>query len=243
MTNRPLKLKEKKFCRLYVYGNAASDAYSMAFGRGPEMSRGAASVRAVEMMKRPAIQAEIATIRERLAAKHDYTQDKLFADALALATLDKREFVEIRHGACRFCYGTDHKYHWKEREYLEALAKAEKDGEPLPDIAGGFGYRRLADPSPDCPECEGVGVVTERLADSRTYSPVAAMAFDGIKSTRDGIEIKTVDRTPYMTLVSKMLGVADKRVITGPNDGPVQIDVSGLSPAALAELAALAPDD
>lgn len=235
--------KEEKFCRLYAYGNTATDSYNMAWGRGKDASRGAASVKACELMKRPGIAERIIQIRNRTSSKAQYTQDRLFADALAIATVDKREFMEIRHGSCRFCYGDGHLFQWKEREFLEAVRKAEVNGDPLPDIGGGFGYKRLADPNPDCPECEGAGVVTERLADTRTYSPIAALAFDGFKPTANGLEVKTVDRAPYWTIVSKMLGVADKKILTGPDNGPIKLDVSGLSAAALEELAELAPDD
>lgn len=235
--------RHEKFARLYAYGNKITTAYNMAFGRTEGNSARASANKACELMRRPEVAARVAEIRESMAAKAQYTQDHLFKDALAMMTFDKRQFSEVRHGACRFCYGEGHLFQWKEREYMEAVRKAELNGDPLPDIGGGFGYKRLAEPNPECPECEGAGVVTTRLADSRTYSPIAAMAFEGVKETKDGIEIKTVDRAPFAAIVSKMLGVAEKRVLTGPNDGPIKLDVSGLSAAALEELAELAPDN
>lgn len=235
--------RHEKFARVYAYGQPITEAYNLAFGRTEGNSQKAAANKACELMKRPEIAARVIEIRESLASKAQYTQDHLFKDALAMMTFDKRELMDIRHGACRYCYGDGHQYHWKEREFIQAVEKAERAGEPLPDIAGGFGFKRLAEPNPDCPECEGAGVVVERFADSRTYSPTAAMAFEGFEPTANGIKLKTIDRAPFANIVSKMLGVADKRVLTGPNDGPIKIDVSGLSETALEELAALAPND
>lgn len=235
--------KEEKFCRLYAYGNSGTESYHMAYGRGKDHSRAASCVKAAKLLKREDINRRIDEIRNRVAIKAQYTQEKLFSDALAIATIDKREFMEVRHGACRYCYGVKHQYQWREREYNDAMEDYAMNGGRKPDKAGGFGYKALIEPNPDCPDCEGAGIVTERLADSRTYSPAAILAFDGFKPTAHGLELKTVDRAPYLNIISKMLGVAEKRVLSGPDGGAVKIDVSGLSAEALEELARLAPDD
>lgn len=233
----------EKFCKMYVYGNSAGTAYKLAFGRGDDSSDKSGRASGWRLLQRPDIIARIAELREKAAIKNEYDVARFFADQITIATADRREIMEIRHDACRYCYGVDHLYQWKEREYLEALAKAEEKGEKLPDIAGGFGYLMREAPNPECPSCEGLGVEHVRFADTRTYSPAAAMIYDGVKVTDKGMEVKLRSAEPAYANIAKMLGIADKKIISGPNDGPIELDVSGLSAEALEELARLAPND
>ena len=129
-------------------------------------------------------------------------------------------------------------------EYIDAVAQAEAREEPLPDPGGGFGYMRTAKPHPDCPDCEGVGVedsAPQRYA--RTLSPAAVMIYDGVKETRNGVEVKTKDAMKAWDNVGKILGAfLTRQEISGPGGKPIKMDMSSPTEEQLKALAAIAVD-
>lgn len=160
-----------------------------------------------------------------------------------IATADPRELTQHVYAPCRYCYGIDHQYQWKtEREFTEAKARVifsmfsdekERDAamaglieDPrIPDDAGGYGYRVTDDPNPNCPECSGMGVEVTRIADTRRLSRGAALLFDGVKETKQGIEIKMQDRGKALDSIAKYLGMFAGKVEseeTSPLDRLVQ---------------------
>lgn len=154
-----------------------------------------------------------------------------------VATCDMNELVQNIHCPCRFCYGIDHRYQWKtEREFEEAtiataydlfqedeLRTAAINGEigskRLPNNAGGFGYRVLNDPNPECPECAGVGIEVVRFADTRNLSPSARLLYNGVEITKNRKRVKTASREAALERLAKHLGMFAgnrKRETTNP---------------------------
>jgi hypothetical protein len=82
-------------------------------------------------------------------------------------------------------------------------------------MQGGFGYRRSARPNPDCPECDGHGIGYTWFADTTRLSPTATVLFEGVKETRDGLQIRMPDRTKALILLGKHLGLFDKTIGKG----------------------------
>lgn len=145
---------------------------------------------------------------------------------IKLADADPAELTQHLHGACRYCYGIDHQYQWRtQREFREALVHSAHSlfaGEAalvdqaiagniqddrLPSDAGGYGYRMTADPYPDCPECDGLGIEIVRMADTRTLSESARMLYDGVEETKQGKKVKTRDRDRALENIAKHLGM------------------------------------
>ncbi len=140
-----------------------------------------------------------------------------------IALSDPNELTQHIHAPCRYCYGIDHQYRWKtEREFTERKAEKvfflfhddnERDGamsgaivDPrIPDDASGYGYRLTDPPNPACPECSGMGIEITRMADTRKLSPAARLVFDGVKETKQGVEIKVQDRTKTLENIAKDL--------------------------------------
>lgn len=105
---------------------------------------------------------------------------------------------------CRYCNGIGYRYQWIDLdEFLAALdlAEAENDArrekqqriKPLPDDAGGYGYKRSNDPSAQCPKCEGRGHAATYFADTSKLTGPAARLFKGVKHTANGFEMLTPD--------------------------------------------------
>lgn len=142
-----------------------------------------------------------------------------------IPTADPNELTQHIHAPCRYCRGEGHEYQWKtEREFREAKARAVFDlftddelrdlamaggiDDPrIPTDAGGYGYRITDDPNPECPECSGVGVEITRMADTRRLSGGARLLFDGVKETRQGIEIRMQDRAKALENLAKSIGM------------------------------------
>lgn len=119
---------------------------------------------------------------------------------------DPAELTAWVSGACRYCHGDGFEYQWREHEYLRAIDEATQDGAPLPDIAGGFGYNATKTPHPDCPSCDGRGIARTNITDTSALSPQARAAFEGIKETKQGLEIKMADKAQAAENFAKLSG-------------------------------------
>jgi phage terminase small subunit len=184
-----------------------------------------AGSQAHDLLKKPEIRAEIGRLEraaaEKLAIRHIDILKRLWD----IATGDVNDLVRIERRACRYCHGADHQFQWKtEREYRDAVDAFLKEitggdhkalialGEQIdagtripgvPDDEGGYGYDATAAPSPDCPECFGEGLTTVQLSDSR--EALSHPLYEGVKQTKDGIEVKIADRAKALEQVARHL--------------------------------------
>lgn len=175
---------------------------------------------------RPLIEADLAAIGQALQEEVAYTIAQALSDFVTIATADPDEVTGLRTGACRHCWSENHEYHWKEHEYLAELATAEREGRELPEIAGGFGYRKTAQPNPECPECEGEGVVRQVPVDTSKLSPGGKMLFQGVKPTRNGVEVKLADREKARENAAKIIGAFKEQ--PGPMGPVVNLNAADL---------------
>lgn len=215
---------------LAVLPRNATAAYQRVYGCSYEVAN-AASAR---LMADDRVKAEIARREEMLRADLELTAADVLREIFLVASADPRELTEYHVGACRFCHGEGHKYQRTPAEFQRDLdahtaqRKADKERGPDPlgldfDVKGGIGFNPYRDPAPDCPECFGKGEGYERFKDTRTLSPAAARLFEGVKRTRDGLEIKIRNREKSLDLAAQHLGLARQKVeLTGKNGGPVQ---------------------
>jgi phage terminase small subunit len=236
-------IRHEKFAQLVASDRRPSVAYAWArAGDGTEPTD-ADAVGATRWISNAKIAERIKELREQAAEKAEWTVTDALRDFLDIAEAPVNELIATRIGACRFCYGDNHLYQWKEREFLEACQRAEQADppEPLPDIAGGFGYRRTAAPHPSCPECEGEGVMRVVPQDTTKLSPAAARIYEGVKKTRDGYEIKIADRHKARENAARIIGAfVDRKELSGPKGEPLKLDLSALSEEQLRALAAIA---
>lgn len=163
---------------------------------------------------------------------------------LSIATADPRELIGLKVGACRYCHGFGHAYHWREREFMEALEKAEAEFDlappslkrniRFPDPGGGLDYNATAAPHPDCPTCHGEGVERFVPRDTDNLSDEALLLYGGVKAKRDGYEIIIADRNKALENVGRILGAFNDKL---------QIDQTVKSLVAVADLAKMDPQE
>lgn len=176
-----------------------------------------------ELLKKPKVQAALKDIMQARAQRTAITADMVLQQLWTLAGTSASELTQMRTGACRHCWGDGHKYQFVDEMEMNDYAQSCIDKDmPVPDN-GGAGYRRDRAPHPECPQCCGEGISRMWVADTRKLTPQAMMLFDGVKKTKDGIEIKTKDSLAALKLAGQHLGMfTNKLELTGKDGGPVR---------------------
>ncbi|ENJ4068780.1 terminase small subunit [Enterobacter hormaechei] len=136
--------------------------------------------------------------------------DEVLAQMWQLATFDANQLSQYRRGACRYCWGFGHQYQWRDMvEFEEKRLEATERDKREPVDVGGYGYDHTREPNPGCPRCNGDGIGQPYFADTRKLSPVAALAYSGVKLGKNGVEITAISRERMFEAVMKRLGLAD----------------------------------
>jgi phage terminase small subunit len=220
---KALTKKQERFAHLVgAEGLNQTAAYREAYD-AKNMSVEAVRVEASRLADAPNVALRVQALqlaRQQAAQKAvEFDARKLMETYIAIAFVDPNELISQRIGACRHCWGVDGRYHWKEREYLEALAEWEKMPNdktgapvPMPDIAGGFGYRFSVDPNPECAECEGEGVTRIVPMDTTKLSPGARMLYRGVQQTKDGVKVLFANQDKALEQIGRILGAFDDKL-------------------------------
>lgn len=176
-----------------------------------------AATQASRLLLNVEIQAAITAGRKQMADATGITAEKVLERWWQLATANPAEVSQFRRCACRYCHGFDNEYHWvDEAEFRKAvIANPDKS---LDDF-GGYGFKRLARPAADCTKCEGEGLQETWYADTRDLSPQAALLFDGVKQTVNGLEIKVKSQEAALIQVAKHLGMFTEKLDLSSKDG------------------------
>jgi len=214
---RKLTEKQEKFAQAVgIEGVSQSEAYRRVYS-AEKMQEKAVWIEACRVAKVPSVAARIAELKaqrvDTLSTGMQFDVKKLLETYLAISFVDPNELIQMRVGACRHCWGEGGGYHWKEREYVEALAAWERrpDG-PMPDIGGGFGYRHTVVPNPECVECEGEGIPRTRIMDTTQLSPGAKLLYQGVQQTRDGVKILFANKDKALEQIGRILGAFDDKM-------------------------------
>jgi hypothetical protein len=207
-----LTARQDQFCREYLLDlNAAQAAIRSGFS-----ARTAKNI-AHRLMAKAEIKARIDALRAERNARLNMTSDDIVKRLIGVVVADPRKLTSYHIGACRYCWGIGHAYHWRhERELAEAIRKA-KDDEPPPSDQGGFGYSRARRPNPSCPDCDGYGIGFTVFADTRDLDDEAMRLFQGIKESRDGITILMADKNKALERLADHFGIYDQRNETPAN--------------------------
>lgn len=248
--------RERQFAEHWIVHRNATQAYKAAYN--PEASLDGARRMGHEVFHRAQVQAEIAALQEKQRDQSAAVANVswLLRRYVDIATADPRELIGLRVGCCRYCYGEGHGFQWREGEYLEKLAKAERevakrqrakakagvarfsgpdpDDVDFPDVAGGFGFNATYPPYPDCPQCHGEGLERFVPRDTDQLSDQALLLYGGVKAKRDGYEIIIADQGKALEMVGKILGAFTDKVDLTAN-------VKGL--LAVADLAKMDPQE
>lgn len=171
-----------------------------------------------ENLRKPEVAAAIAEAQRQRSERTAITADRVLAEAWALLTADPRELVELHVDSCRHCHGVGHRYQRtagemeRDREaYAARVAAGKRDTTLVPfDEKGGIGFDPRKPPAKDCPGCAGRGVPKMVLHDTRSLSADAASLIAGIRTTKDGVEVKLHSRADAVDRLARLLGLADR---------------------------------
>ncbi|MGP3033113.1 terminase small subunit [Serratia ureilytica] len=121
--------------------------------------------------------------------------DEIVHQLVSIARADPNDLVQYRRVNCRYCWGENHLYQWRDiAEFDKAAEKANDEGKPAPDY-GGLGFVENLDPNPECPICGGEGEGHTFISDTRNHlGSDARWLYAGIKQTQHGIQVMTADQ-------------------------------------------------
>ena len=180
------------FAQHVVEGKTRVEAYRLAgyTGKG-----NAAYVTASQLLRNPKVSRYVHHLRNERQRRYAAELDDVIGQLTAIINADPNEISQYRRVNCRYCWGVEHKYQWRDiAEQLAAERKAEADGAHPPDTSGGIGFVDNGDPNPECPRCNGEGVGEPFFADTRDLEGDARYLLQGVKLGKFGIEILTADK-------------------------------------------------
>lgn len=179
-----------------------------------------AAAQASRLLAREDVQALVQQKMARVEAKAEITGARVLQEAWGIVTADVNDLVEFRRRCCRHCYGIDFGYqrtmqefNADQRDYLLRRRKAEKaaDFDPMLyeefDQKGGIGYDARKPPHADCTSCWGDGVGDAHFKATTNLSPAARALYAGVKQTKDGYQMLTIDKMGAMDKLFRHLGL------------------------------------
>ncbi|TKI03566.1 terminase small subunit [Martelella alba] len=206
VANEALTKQQRNFVAEYLKdGNATQAAIRAGY------SVKSAEQIGYQLLQKTPVAQEIAQQQKASAQRTLIEADDVLEKMWQLATFDANELAEYRRGCCRRCWGVDHKYQWTEDEYNAAVEKAELRDKPIPDNSGGMDYNPTREPYPDCPHCGGEGIGRVFLHDTRNLSPLARLAYSGVKIGKGTIEMTSISREKMLENVARHLGLFDSK--------------------------------
>lgn len=147
-----------------------------------------------QLLDNPKVLAQVEEHEEDAAALAGLTKARVLREMMLIAFADPSELTRVRVVPCVNCWPAN-----------------------LIELCDGL-------PNPKCPTCSGHGQRSVWLADTSKVSPGARKLFLSAKQTKDGIEVKTLDRTQMILALARITGLAiDKVEMSGPGGGPLQL--------------------
>lgn len=195
-------------------------AYRRAYNVGVGTKPATVWRECVTLENNPAIIKRLNELRDQAAANATVSKQRLIQFLWDRIMADRRDVINHVRRCCRHCWGGDmHHYQWKdEMEYATTLAQVldfngvlptdDPRRKQLPTDEGGYNFDPHREPNPTCDseQCMGDGFGKTVIADTTQLSGGAALIFEGVKETTQGIEIKLADRNADMAQLAKLLG-------------------------------------
>ena len=198
-------------------------------------SKATADSQASRLLTIVKVQAAIKDAKAKRAEATAITAEMVLARYWMIATANPNDLVQFRRVNCRFCYGDDHAYQWKDdEEFLRAVRLAKANDDPMPTDEGGYGFAPNLHPHPKCPSCHGEGYGESFAQDTRHLSPQAQALYAGVKQTKEGLEIKMHDQLAALTNVARHLGMFnDKLTLKGDPENPLALLIQQMGASSL----------
>lgn len=194
--------KESRFVFYFLKTGNRAEAYRQA---GYEGKGNTAYVEASRMYRKPKISKAIRYLKERFRKRYTADIDELVDQLMAIIRADPNDIAFYRRVNCRYCWGENHLYQWRDiAEFDKAAEAASKEGKDSPEY-GGLGFVDVMDPNPDCPRCYGEGKGQMHINDTRDHEGPEKHLFAGVKLGKFGIEILTEDKKAARQLLAQLI--------------------------------------
>lgn len=224
---------QARFVNEYLIDLNATRAYLRSH---PSVTIKTAGANGHRVLKKAEIAAELEMRRAELQERTGVTAEKVITRLWQIASADARELIEWHVGACRYCYGFEHRYQRTEVEFERDLADHARHQRPTPDRAkkrgsragefatetppattsreptnfnpmGGTGFDSKRMPHADCPECHGRGFGRAHFKDTRLFGPQASALYAGVRTSREGVEMKMHSQMDALEKIARHLGL------------------------------------
>ncbi|EKM5742866.1 terminase small subunit [Enterobacter kobei] len=180
--------QQGEFAEAVSEGKSLIEAYRIADYKSEGKS---AYVIASQLLRNPKVSRAIRWLRDRRQKRLALTEAEIIHQLSSIASIDANVFSQIRRVNCRYCWGDDHRYQWRDiEEQLQAERRAEADNKPPPDVSGGVGFVAVTIPNDECPRCHGEGVMETFYADTTQLDGPERWAYLGVEETMNGLKVK-----------------------------------------------------
>lgn len=152
---------------------------------------GGADVQGHRLLKNPEVARAVEEAIAEQSARIGVTADWVLQRLFNIAGGDPNELIHHRRIACGGCY---------------------------PVGVDGPALNSLCEPDGNCRQCSGEGIGHVQIGDTRKLSPSAAALYAGLKTTKDGIEIKMHDQMAALEKLGRHLGVFEPKSAVGTGD-------------------------
>jgi phage terminase small subunit len=208
----PINPQMCRFVECYI---ASPDLNGAKAARDSGYAPKSAEFRASKLLADPRIQKAIAGAMAARSKRTQITADQVLERFWDIAIADPNELVEFRRTCCRHCWGTNFSHQRTakemERDKLAWDSRASRKANEIFDEQGGVGYNANREPNSDCPDCFGDGHGSMHMKDTRNLTRSAKRLYAGVKTTKDGIEMKMHDQMAALINVGKHLGMFVER--------------------------------
>lgn len=213
--------QQEIYCISLVELGNRGQAYRRAYNVGVNTKPATVWVECQRLENNPKVIRRLNELRDLAAANATVSKTRLIQFLWDRIMADRRDLINHVRRCCRRCWGGErHLHQWKdELEFI--LADGEwlaQEGNllrgPQPTDEGGYGFDPHREPNPTCDSdlCMGDGQGKTVIADTTQLSGAAALIYEGVKETAQGIEIKVADRNADMVMLSKLLGWSVEKV-------------------------------
>lgn len=221
-------------------GLTQADSYRKAYPQAEKWKDKVVWEKASTLANSEKVKERVAELIAKACEENEITVQKVLKRYWDIATADPNELTQYRRENCRYCYGINHQYQWKDAaEFFEAEeqrnkeideaeeANSHKRGKskhiqvppPLENL-GGYGFDPLLSPHAKCPKCNGEGETRVFFNDTRHLKGGARLLYAGVEIGKDGLKIKMHDQKAHLDKVASYLNM-DKKVLGGDKENPL----------------------
>lgn len=201
--------KQEAFCVALVDTGNMSLAYRRAYNVSVMAKSNTVWKNAQEVANLPHVAARVRALQEAAAASMVFSKQRLVDFLWRRILADRGQLINHRRICCRHCHGDGNAFQWlDESEYAQACVRALAQMQEIPSCDGGFGFDPHREPNPECMhmECLGDGRGKTVIQDTTKLTGDAALIYEGVKETAQGIEVKVADRAGDIALLMKLTG-------------------------------------